>query len=123
MVAAGRALGTNSPALKDPDAPLLPLLTDVRDVAVEIAWQSRPSAERRRRAEDDPGGVARQGRSGPVDARLRRLSETSRKGGPGPTLGVWPATCGSDPGRADLGPGVAARRNTLAMRKIGSPGR
>ncbi len=37
MVAAGRALGTNSPALKDPDAPLLPLLTDVRDVAIEIA--------------------------------------------------------------------------------------
>ena len=37
MVAAGNALGANSPALKDPDAPLLPLLTDVRDVAVEIA--------------------------------------------------------------------------------------
>ncbi len=37
MVAAGRALGANSPALKDPDAPLLPLLTDVRDVAIEIA--------------------------------------------------------------------------------------
>ena len=36
---AGRrpALGENSPALKDPQAPLLPLLTDVRDVAVEIA--------------------------------------------------------------------------------------
>ncbi len=37
MVAAGRALGANSPALRDPDAPLLPLLTDVRGVAVDIA--------------------------------------------------------------------------------------
>ena len=37
MVAAAKALGANSPALKDPQAPLLPLLTDVRDVAVEIA--------------------------------------------------------------------------------------
>ena len=37
MLAAARALGANSPALKDPDAPLLPLLTDVRDVAIEIA--------------------------------------------------------------------------------------
>jgi malate dehydrogenase (oxaloacetate-decarboxylating) len=37
MVAAGKALGANSPALKDPNAPLLPILTDVRDVAVDIA--------------------------------------------------------------------------------------
>ena len=37
MVAAGRALGENSPALKDPSAALLPLLTDVRNVAIEIA--------------------------------------------------------------------------------------
>ena len=37
MVAAGRALGANSPALADPNAPLLPALPDVRRVAVEIA--------------------------------------------------------------------------------------
>jgi malate dehydrogenase (oxaloacetate-decarboxylating) len=37
MVAAGRALGANSPALKDPNAALLPVLTDVRQVAIEIA--------------------------------------------------------------------------------------
>jgi malate dehydrogenase (oxaloacetate-decarboxylating) len=37
MLAAARALGNNSPALKDPAAPLLPPLTDARKVAVEIA--------------------------------------------------------------------------------------
>ena len=37
MLAAAQALGENSPARKDPQAPLLPLLIDVRDVAVEIA--------------------------------------------------------------------------------------
>lgn len=38
MLAAARALGTNSPALKDPSASLLPPLTDIRRVAVEIAF-------------------------------------------------------------------------------------
>ncbi len=37
MVAAAKALGASSPALQDPNAPLLPRLVDVRDVAVEIA--------------------------------------------------------------------------------------
>lgn len=37
MLAAARALGANSPALKDASAPLLPPLTDVRRVAAEIA--------------------------------------------------------------------------------------
>jgi malate dehydrogenase (oxaloacetate-decarboxylating) len=37
MLAAARALGDNSPALKDPAAPLLPSLTEARKVAVEIA--------------------------------------------------------------------------------------
>ena len=46
MVAAGRALGANSPALKDPSAPLLPKLTDVRDVAIEIAIAVATEAQR-----------------------------------------------------------------------------
>ena len=37
MLAASRALAANSPALNDPSASLLPRLTDVRRVAVEIA--------------------------------------------------------------------------------------
>jgi len=37
MLAAARALGGNSPALKDPSASLLPPLTDIRRVAAEIA--------------------------------------------------------------------------------------
>lgn len=37
MLAAARALAENSPALHDPSASLLPALTDVRRVAVEIA--------------------------------------------------------------------------------------
>jgi malate dehydrogenase (oxaloacetate-decarboxylating) len=37
MQAAARALGENSPAVKDSNAPLLPPLTDVRNVALEIA--------------------------------------------------------------------------------------
>src|ERR1700758_1940861 len=37
LLAAARALGANSPALKDPSASLLPPLTDVRRVAAEIA--------------------------------------------------------------------------------------
>jgi len=37
MLAAARALGANSPALKDPSASLLPPLTDIRRVAADIA--------------------------------------------------------------------------------------
>jgi malate dehydrogenase (oxaloacetate-decarboxylating) len=37
MLAAARALASNSPALKDSSAPLLPRLTDVRRVAAQIA--------------------------------------------------------------------------------------
>jgi malate dehydrogenase (oxaloacetate-decarboxylating) len=37
MLAAARALAENSPALKSPDAPLLPELKDLRRVALEIA--------------------------------------------------------------------------------------
>jgi len=37
LLAAAHALAENSPALKNPTAPLLPLLTDVRKVAVEMA--------------------------------------------------------------------------------------
>lgn len=37
MLAAARALATNSPALKDPSASLLPPLTDIRRVAAQIA--------------------------------------------------------------------------------------
>jgi malate dehydrogenase (oxaloacetate-decarboxylating) len=37
MLAAARALGANSPALKNPAASLLPPLTEIRRVAVEIA--------------------------------------------------------------------------------------
>jgi malate dehydrogenase (oxaloacetate-decarboxylating) len=37
MLAAARALGANSPALKDPAASLLPPLTEIRRVAAEIA--------------------------------------------------------------------------------------
>ena len=38
MLAAARALGANSPALKDSSASLLPPLTDIRRVAAEIAF-------------------------------------------------------------------------------------
>jgi malate dehydrogenase (oxaloacetate-decarboxylating) len=37
LLAAARTLGANSPALTDSSAPLLPSLTDLRRVAVEIA--------------------------------------------------------------------------------------
>jgi malate dehydrogenase (oxaloacetate-decarboxylating) len=37
MLGAAKALAANSPALKDPSASLLPPLTDIRRVAVEIA--------------------------------------------------------------------------------------
>jgi malate dehydrogenase (oxaloacetate-decarboxylating) len=38
MLAAARTLGSNSPAIKDPSASLLPRLTDIRRVAAEIAF-------------------------------------------------------------------------------------
>ena len=37
LLAAARALGANSPALKDPSASLLPALTEIRRVTAEIA--------------------------------------------------------------------------------------
>src|SRR5262249_7438105 len=37
MLATGRTLGANSPALKEPSASLLPALGDLRQVAVQIA--------------------------------------------------------------------------------------
>lgn len=46
LQAAARALGENSPALKDPSASLLPSLTDVRRVAVEIAFAVGLEAQR-----------------------------------------------------------------------------
>ena len=38
MIAAARTLAEHSPALKDPSAPLLPALEDLRGLAVEIAF-------------------------------------------------------------------------------------
>jgi malate dehydrogenase (oxaloacetate-decarboxylating) len=46
MIAAARALAEQSPALKDASAALLPPLTDIRNVAVEIAYAVAVEAER-----------------------------------------------------------------------------
>lgn len=46
MIAAARALAEQSPALKDPFAPLLPPLKDLRHVAVEVAFAVAREAER-----------------------------------------------------------------------------
>ena len=46
MLAAARALGANSPALKDSSASLLPRLTDIRRVAAEIAIAVGVEAQR-----------------------------------------------------------------------------
>jgi len=46
MLAAARTLGENSPAAKDPAAPLLPALSDVRGVAREIAFAVGVEAQR-----------------------------------------------------------------------------
>jgi malate dehydrogenase (oxaloacetate-decarboxylating) len=46
MLAAARALGANSPALKDPAASLLPALTDIRRVAAEIAFAVAVEAQK-----------------------------------------------------------------------------
>ncbi len=46
FIAAARTLAEHSPALKDPDAPLLPALKDIRRVAVEIAVAVASEAQR-----------------------------------------------------------------------------
>jgi malate dehydrogenase (oxaloacetate-decarboxylating) len=46
MLAAAHALAVNSPALKDPSAPLLPPLTDIRRVAAQIAVAVGMQAQR-----------------------------------------------------------------------------
>jgi malate dehydrogenase (oxaloacetate-decarboxylating) len=46
LMAATYALAENSPALKDPTAPLLPVLTDIRKVAVEMAVAVGVAAQR-----------------------------------------------------------------------------
>jgi malate dehydrogenase (oxaloacetate-decarboxylating) len=46
MLAAARTLAEHSPALKNPSAPLLPALTDIRSLAVEIALAVAQQAER-----------------------------------------------------------------------------
>jgi malate dehydrogenase (oxaloacetate-decarboxylating) len=46
MIAAARSLAEHSPALKDPSAPLLPALKDLRSLAVEIAFAVAQEAAR-----------------------------------------------------------------------------
>ena len=46
MIAAARTLAEHSPALKDPSAPLLPALKDLRGLAVEIAFAVAQEATR-----------------------------------------------------------------------------
>ncbi len=46
LIAAARTLAEHSPALADPAAPLLPPLTDIRNLAVEIALAVAQEAER-----------------------------------------------------------------------------
>jgi malate dehydrogenase (oxaloacetate-decarboxylating) len=46
MLAAARSLAVNSPALRDPSAPLLPPLTDLRRVAAEIALAVATQAQK-----------------------------------------------------------------------------
>ncbi len=46
MIAAARTLAEHSPALKDPSAPLLPALKDIRSLAVEIAFSVAREAAR-----------------------------------------------------------------------------
>jgi malate dehydrogenase (oxaloacetate-decarboxylating) len=46
MIAAARTLAEHSPALKDPSAPLLPALKDLRRLAVEIAFSVAQEAAR-----------------------------------------------------------------------------
>jgi malate dehydrogenase (oxaloacetate-decarboxylating) len=46
MIAAARALAELSPALKNPNAPLMPELKDIRSVAIEVAFAVANEAER-----------------------------------------------------------------------------
>ena len=46
MLAAARALGENSPALRDPNGSLLPAVKDIRRVAVEVAFAVAAEAQR-----------------------------------------------------------------------------
>src|SRR5580704_4098566 len=46
MIAAARSLAEHSPALKDPSAPLLPALKDLRSLAIEIAFAVAQEAAR-----------------------------------------------------------------------------
>jgi malate dehydrogenase (oxaloacetate-decarboxylating) len=46
FLAAAHALAEQSPALCDPTAPLLPVLTDLRRAAVEIAMAAAEQAQR-----------------------------------------------------------------------------
>ena len=45
MLAAARALAAHSPTLRDPTAPLLPALRDLREIALEIALETALAAE------------------------------------------------------------------------------
>jgi malate dehydrogenase (oxaloacetate-decarboxylating) len=45
MLAAARALAAHAPALRDPSAPLLPALRDLRDIAIEIAVEVALAAD------------------------------------------------------------------------------
>jgi malate dehydrogenase (oxaloacetate-decarboxylating) len=46
MIAAARTLADHSPALKDPSAPLLPVLRNIRSLALEIAFSVAQEAAR-----------------------------------------------------------------------------
>jgi malate dehydrogenase (oxaloacetate-decarboxylating) len=60
MIAAARALAEQSPALKDPSAPLLPPLKDIRKVAVEIAFAVAQEAQRNSKTmQSDPADSLR----------------------------------------------------------------
>ncbi|HUO34910.1 MAG TPA: NAD-dependent malic enzyme [Candidatus Acidoferrum sp.] len=56
MLAAARTLGKASPALRDPGSSLLPALTELRDVAIDIAFAVAQEAQREGVAPPMPGG-------------------------------------------------------------------
>jgi malate dehydrogenase (oxaloacetate-decarboxylating) len=60
MIAAARALGENSPALRDPAASLLPSLEELRRVARDIAFAVGSEAQRAGLAEATPAEVLRE---------------------------------------------------------------
>jgi malate dehydrogenase (oxaloacetate-decarboxylating) len=66
MIAAARTLAEHSPALEDPNAPLLPELKDIRRIAIEVAFAVASEAERSGAA---PGSV-----SSPSSLRSRILA-------------------------------------------------